>query len=111
MFNRTLSALAAVALTGATLAIGTPASAQTVEDSIAVRYGDLDLSDGAGAAQLELRLRQAASQVCGDYGRDLSVNSSVQACKTRALANAKSDMRVALAAPAGTGRSVTLRTN
>jgi UrcA family protein len=110
MFNRTLSALAAVALTGATLAAGTSASAQGIEDSVKVRYGDLDLSSTSGAARFERRLRNAAKEVCGEETRDLLINEAVHACQARAMANARSDLQVAIATKAGS-RTVALRTD
>lgn len=110
MFNRTLSALAAVALTGATLAISTPAFAQG-DDAVAVGFGDLDLSTAAGSQRFERRVRQAATAVCGEFSRDLRLNEAIGACKGRAIAAARADAQVAMAARPAAGRMVALRTN
>lgn len=110
MFNRTLSALAAVALSGAAMAVSTPAAAQE-QDSVVVRYADLDLSTPAGAERFEQRLRRASADVCGDVSIDLEISGAVKACRARAIANAKADLQVAMAKPAGGNRVVALRTN
>jgi UrcA family protein len=110
MLNRALSALAALALTGATLAVSTPAFAQS-SDSVSVGYGDLDLSTAAGTDRLDRRLRQAASAVCGDHSLDLRMNRAVRECEARALAGAKADLQVALAGQRAGRRTVALRTN
>lgn len=52
-------ALAALSLA----AFSTPASAETI--TIAVPYGDLDLSSAAGIATLEGRIAAAAEKICG----------------------------------------------
>jgi len=54
-----ISALAALSLA----VIATPASAETT--TIAVPYGDLNLSSAAGMATLEGRIAAAAEKVCG----------------------------------------------
>ena len=110
MFNRSLSALAAVALTGATLAISTPAFAQS-QDSVRVSYADLDLASADGAQRFERRIRQAAEEVCGSASRDLRQNQAVIACQARAVAGAKADVQVALAGKTGASRTVALLTN
>jgi UrcA family protein len=110
MFNRTLSALAAVALTGATLAVSTSASAQT-GDSISVRYDDLDLASSAGSDRFDRRVRQAARAVCGDLSADLRLNGTVAACQADAVAGARANAQIALAGKSGGSRTVALRTN
>jgi UrcA family protein len=110
MFNRTLSALAAVALTGATLAVSTSASAQTRE-SVSVRYSDLDLASAAGSDQFERRVHKAARAVCGDLSADLRLNSIVSACQADAVASARAGMDVALAGKPGGRVTVALRAN
>jgi len=66
------------------------ASASTADGpSIAVRYGDLDLTNEAGAHTLYHRLVVAARQVCPDgYSRDFSTLRVVQACRNQAIVNA-----------------------
>lgn len=108
MFTRTLSALAAVALTGATLAISSPAAAQSEEISVFVPTGDLDLSTAAGAERLEVRLANAADEVCGEATRDLRLNAQVKACKARVTSRARAE--IAAAQKAGTRTVVALGT-
>jgi UrcA family protein len=110
MLTRTLSALAAVALTGATLTVGSPAFAQE-QDSVRVGYSDLDLSTPQGSERLDRRLRQAAADVCGTYSADLRQNQSVGECQARALSGARAEAQVALAGKAGGSRTVALRTD
>jgi len=107
MFNRTLSALAAVALTGATLALSTPAMAQS-DDQVSVRYADLNLASPDGAQSLVRRIRQAAVQVCGTYSNDLRLNETVGECQSRAIAGAKAEAQVALAGKTGGSGTVAL---
>lgn len=74
-----------------------PALAQA--DTRAVSYADLDLSQSAGQAALESRLRSAVRQVCGDPGvRDLKEMYAQRACRSQALAKAKADMTLAIRA-------------
>jgi len=110
MFNRTLSALAAVALSGATLAIATPAFAQS-EDQVSVRYADLDLSSPDGAQRLDQRIRLAAVQVCGNFSNDLRLNETVGECQARAIADAKAGAQVAFAGTTGASGTVALLAN
>jgi UrcA family protein len=110
MFNRTLSALAAVALTGATLAASTPATART-EDQASVRYADLNLASPDGAQRLGQRIRQAAVQVCGTFSNDLRLNEAVGECQSRAIAGAKAEAQVALAGMTGGSGTVALLAN
>ena len=53
----------ALALTAAALAV--PAAAADEAQSVAVRYGDLDLGTADGQRQLDIRLERAAREVCG----------------------------------------------
>jgi len=107
MFNRTLSALAAVALSGATLAVSTPAFAQS-DDQVSVSYGDLDLSSADGAQRLARRIRQAAVEVCGTFSNDLRRNEIIGQCQDRAIAGAKAEAQVALAGKTGGSGTVAL---
>jgi UrcA family protein len=63
------------------------AAAGTVEESIAVRYSDLNLDDPAGIAQLYARLRTAAEKVCdtGYRPQALFLAHGWRACVTAAL--------------------------
>jgi UrcA family protein len=64
-------ALAVIALTGWAVL---PASADSsTKKTIAVYYGDLDLSKESGQATLNARLAGAANAVCGRPGDDIRV--------------------------------------
>ena len=111
MFNRTLSALAAVALTGATVAISSPAAAQSSDQvSAFVKTGDLDLSTAAGAERFEVRLRNAAEEVCGEASRDLRLNAQIRACTARITSRAHAEVDIAMARKGRTGETVVLGT-
>ena len=74
-------ALVASALTGTSFA-GQSDAAPTV----AVRYGDLDLSSEVGAQTLYHRIASAARDVCPDaYSRDLGVVAESQRCQANAV--------------------------
>jgi UrcA family protein len=112
MFNRTLSALAAVALTGATLAIAVPAVAEPVGDpmSASVRFGDLDLTTPKGVARFESRLHAAADQVCDIDAFERQAAKKVAACRASAIASGEAKANLALAAKSG-ARAVAMGTN
>ena len=83
-----LGAFGALALGALVATFTRPAAAGgTVEDSIAVRYSDLDLDDPAGIAQLYARLQSAASKVCdtGYRAQVLFLAHGSRACVTAAL--------------------------
>jgi UrcA family protein len=57
--------------------------------SVAVRYGDLDLTSEGGARRLYHRLVVAARQVCPDgSSRDFSTLRAVEACRNQAILRA-----------------------
>jgi UrcA family protein len=102
MFQRTLSALAAAALTAGTLALATPASAAEIDGEVAVSVSGLDLSTAADAARFERRVRQASTAVCGDMpARGIQRIGEVKACQDSVVANAKADAQTALAKNGG----------
>jgi UrcA family protein len=94
MFVRsTFLALAALAATAAA-----PAIAQS-SDSVAVGYGDLNLSSPAGREALERRVGAAARQVCGEYQPlELKMIALSRACRARALAAGQAQFGQSLAA-------------
>lgn len=81
----TLAMLAA----GATV-LPAAADGRLVEESLEVRYSDLDLDKAAGVASLYARLQNAAEQVCsiGSGPQGLVLSSSERACVTAALEQA-----------------------
>jgi len=58
-----------------------------------VRYTDLDLSHGAGAAVLYSRITTAAASVCGaGDARQLAALSAVKRCQQQAISRAVADV-------------------
>jgi UrcA family protein len=91
---KTLTVLGAAALAAAALA--TPAAAQE-QTSVIVRVGDLDLSKPSDAARLDMRLRAAAREVCGDADpRDLGLSALTQNCQIEAVTRAKAEVTLAM---------------
>jgi len=65
------------------------ASQTDMTPSVAVSYGDLNLSTDAGAKALYQRISKAARQVCPDvYSRDLRMASAAKQCQLAAVAEA-----------------------
>ncbi len=61
--SRAIASALRLAVFAATLAL--PVSAQAAAYQVVVHYGDLKLSNAAGAQSLLLRLKAAARQACG----------------------------------------------
>ena len=85
----------ASALITAAVLKAVPALAETgsapVNVSI-VHTADLNLSSDAGKRQLDLRLANAAREVCGTASDvDLSGKNAVRACRANVLANARAE--------------------
>ena len=110
MLTRTLSALAAVGLTFATLALATPLEAAPPgEDMVQVKTGDLDLTTARGVATLDRRVRAAAREICGSVPIiNLNMQRQVADCQDSVIASARADVEFAVAA-ARSGRSLALR--
>jgi len=109
-----LGAFGALAFSALVATVTLPAAAAgTVEESIVVRYGDLNLDDAAGVARLYARLQTAAEKVCdtGYRPQALFLAHRWRACVTAALDQGVAAVdRPALtayhAAKAGPARSV-----
>ncbi len=110
MLTRTLSALAAVGLTFATLALATPLKAAPIgEDTVRVKIGDLDLATARGTATLDRRVRAAAREICGTVPViNLNLQRQIADCQDAVVANARAEVELAVAA-ARSGRSLALR--
>ena len=109
MYTRTVSAIAALALTAGTLALSTPVHAAPAEEQVAVKTGDLDLSSAEGVARLDRRVRAAAREICGVVPvTDLNMQRQVADCQQAVLDNARDDVALALRA-AGTPYRLALR--
>jgi len=77
------------------LALAVPAAAEPT--SVAVRYGDLDLTKADGRAALERRLTQAALRVCGDrQPRALSLIAAQRRCIADTRASYQPQVELAL---------------
>ncbi len=82
MFARLSTAVA-----GACLLLATPAVAQD-SASRSVDTADLNLATEAGRAQLDLRIRKAANQVCDNGSAGLSMQMAYQTCRSDVIASA-----------------------
>ena len=83
-----LGAFGALAFSALVATVTLPAAAAgTVEESVAVRYSDLNLDDAAGVAKLYARLQAAAEKVCdtGYRPQALFLVHGWRACVTAAL--------------------------
>jgi len=82
---------------GVVLLLATPALAGAGK-SIAVRYGDLDLTAAAGKQTFERRIARAASAVCGGTpeSRDLFGSRAHGRCVVSALQSARPAIDLAL---------------
>jgi len=88
--RRTVLTLLAASVIGALgTATASAAPADSDAPSVAVRYGDLDLSSASGARELYHRLVLASQHVCPDFSSgDLSTQPIVKACRNQAIVNA-----------------------
>jgi UrcA family protein len=100
--------IAAAAMTAAVLGVVQSAPAQTFGangdlTSVSVHYGDLDLSNPAGAQEMLQRIRQAASRICGPAPSDrLSFQRQYDECVRETVNRAVVDAgNPAIAAAAG----------
>ncbi|MFO6448178.1 UrcA family protein [Erythrobacter sp. NE805] len=76
------------------LACAVPAAAEPV--SVAVSWGDLDLTRAAGRATLEERIERAVRRVCGPaVTRDLTRMAQRRACLVEARASATPQVELA----------------
>lgn len=92
-----LAPLLRAATLGVALLLATPALAGSGK-SIAVRYGDLDLTAAAGKHTFERRIARAATAVCGGApeSRDLAANRAHGRCVASALESARPAIDLAL---------------
>jgi UrcA family protein len=92
MFARTVSTLAAAALSTIALA-GSPAIAGQVEtSSVIVSFADLNLGQPQGMATLDSRLRIAARRVCDTGERDTHSRRLEAECRVKAVAGARTEV-------------------
>lgn len=106
--HRSLSALAALAMTAGTLALAAPANAAPVEDSVSISLEGLDAADPADAARIDRRIRTAAQDLCGSkLIQPVRMRQHAAACEAAVTADARSSVQ--LAARQGTPFRVALR--
>ncbi len=78
-----------------------PALAEPVVAVRVIRTGDLDLSTEAGRRQLDVRVAQAAREVCGVASdADLRGGNAVRQCRKQVTANAAGGVAKIIAARA-----------
>ena len=112
MKNRYVIALASALITAAGIKAA-PALAETpsanVETRIShVRTADLDLSSQSGQRTLDLRIAQAAREVCGNPSDvDLVGQNKARACRNDVIAQATAE-RGALLAAASHGATIAI---
>ena len=114
-----LAVVMAVAVTGATFAVTTPAFGAelvvsgTNAPTARVRYADLDLRNPAGVARLERRVSAAADRLCIGIGVEtLATRLDESACRDATIAAAAPQVRSAVeraaTAQASASRAITL---
>ena len=99
--SQSLGAFGTLAILFTTTALPAAADGRLVEESLEVRYADLDLDKAAGVASLYARLRSAAEQVCDVAAgpQALFLSSSERVCAAAALEQAVANVdRAALTA-------------
>lgn len=95
---RTLSALAALAMTAGTLAFAVPAHAAPVEETVSISLEGLDSSDPADAARIDRRIRAVAQDLCGSkLIQPTRLREKAAACEAAVTADARSSARLAAA--------------
>jgi UrcA family protein len=109
MFNRTLTALVAAAVTAGAVALAVPAHAASAEDKVTISLAGLNLADPANAARIDRRIRNAARQVCGsDLIQPIGLMEKAAACEKSVVADAHNSVEIAAARQGGPFR-LTLR--
>lgn len=108
---RTLSALAALALTAGTFALTAPAHAAPADEGVTVALDGLNPADPADAARIERRIRNAARDLCGSQAiQPVPLMHKADACEKAVVADARSAVELAAARQGGPFR-LTLRSN
>lgn len=96
--NRMLTALAAAAMTTATVALAAPAQAATADDVVNISLAGLDSSDPADAVRIDRRIRSAAQSLCGSkLIQPTRMRELAAACEEAVTADARSAVELAAA--------------
>lgn len=107
--HRTLSAIAALAMTAGTLTLAVPAHAAPAEDVVSISLEGLDSSSPADAARIDRRIRTAAQSLCGSKRiQAIQMRVQAEACEAEVTADARSAVQLA-AAKQGTPFRLALR--
>ena len=107
---RTVSALAALAMTAGTIAFATPVQAAPAEDGITVTLDGLNPGDPADAGRIARRIRSAARDLCGSQLiQPVRLMQQAAACEKAVIADAQDAVEIAAARQGGPFR-LTLRT-
>ena len=111
MFHRTLSAVAAAALTVGIFALTAPAHAAPADDAVTVSLDGLNPGDPADAGRIERRIRSAARDLCGSQLiQPIRLMQKAAACEEAVVADAQNAVEIAAARQGGPFR-LTLRSN
>lgn len=98
--HRTLSAVAALAMTAGTLAFAVPAHAAPADDSVSISIEGLDPTSPADVARIDRRVRAAARDLCGsDLIQPVRLRERASACEGAMVADARNAVRLAAAKP------------
>ena len=90
------SKLLAIAAAAGTLTMAS-APAFAADQSVEVRYGDLDLSSEAGVSALKQRVAVAVRHVCGNADiRNLREVADMNRCRAEAATRSDNDVQLAL---------------
>lgn len=96
--HRTLSAIAALAMTAGTLALAAPAHAAPAEEGVSISLEGLDSSNPVDAARIDRRIRTAAQSLCGsNLIQSIRMREQAAACEQAVTADARSAVRLAAA--------------
>lgn len=111
MYHRTLSAVAAAALTVGIFALTAPAQAAPVDETVTVSLDGLNPGDPADAARIERRIRSAARDLCDSrLIQPILLMQRARECEKAIVAEARSAVELAAARRGGPFR-LTLRSN
>lgn len=108
---RTVSALAAIAITVGAFALTAPAQAAPADEGVTITLDGLNPADPADSAHIERRIRNAARDLCGSWRiQPVGLMSKAAACEKAAVAEAQTAVELAAARQGGPFR-LTLRSN
>ena len=108
---RTLSALAAAALTVAAFTLTAPVHAAPAEEGVTVTLDGLNPADPADSERIGRRIRNAARALCGSQAvQPVRLMQQAAACEKAAVADARTAVELAASRQGGPFR-LTLRSN